>query len=140
MNTMMKQTIAMLLLLAVVLCATACGEAEKNVWDSATYTENTTFGEGKTTVSVEVKAEDKAVTFTLKTDKTTLADAMLEHALIAGEESEYGLYVKVVNGITADYDADGHYWSLCKGGDALMTGADATEIKDGEHYEFVYAK
>ena len=142
----MKQRLVTVLLLALLLTCAACNATSKasdangDVWANATYQADTTFGTGASTVQVEVQADDKAVTFTLKTDKTTLADALLEHDLIAGEQGDYGLYVKVVNGITADYDADGHYWSLCKNGGAVMTGADTTEIKDGEHYEFVYAK
>ena len=156
MKQTMKQGLVVALLAVMVLTCAACNAVPpsadtsataavtatnaKGVWANAAYTADTEFGEGKTTVNVEVKAEDTSVTFTLHTDKTTLGDALLEHALIAGEQGEYGLYVKVVNGITADYDKDGHYWSICKNGEALMTGVDATEINDGEHYELVYAK
>lgn len=144
----MKQTLktTLLLLLAVTLMftATACKKDEpaddSPPWQTATYQEDKTFGNGKTTVQVEVKAEDKAVTFTLKTDKENLGAALLEHDLIAGDQGEYGLYVKFVNGIEADYDKDGHYWSLCKDGGPVMTGVDSTPIQDGDHYELVYAK
>ena len=78
--------------------------------------------------------------FTIKTDKKILGDALLEHDLIAGEEGPYGLYVKKVNGITADYDKTQTYWALKKNGKDVMTGVDMTEITDGEHYEFVYTK
>ena len=158
----MKHTLKTLLLLTLaavtLLCATACaGEtpAENSaaptatvtqtaalspLWQTATYQEDKTFGDGKTTVQVKVQAEDKAVTFTLKTDKTTLGDALLERNLIAGDQGEYGLYVKFVNGIEADYDKDGHFWSLCQNGTMLSTGVDTTPVKDGDHYELVYAK
>lgn len=144
----MKQTLktTLLLLLAVTLMftATACKKDEpaddSPLWQTATYQEDKTFGNGKTTVQVEVKAEDKAVTFTVKTDKENLGAALLEHDLIAGDQGEYGLYVKFVNGIEADYDKDGHYWSLCKDGGPVMTGVDSTPIQDGDHYELVYAK
>ena len=159
MKQTMKQLLAVALLTVLLLTCAACNaktpsaadtsatatatataaEAE-GVWSTAVFTEDIGLGTGKTAVEVEVKAEDKSVTFTLHTDKTTLGDALMEQHLIAGEQSEYGLYVKVVNGITADYDKDGHYWALSKGGEALMTGVDTTEIKDGEHYELVYAK
>ena len=107
---------------------------------SAPYLKNAEFGKGATTVQVEVSAEEQSVTFTLHTDKTTLGDALLEHKLIAGEESAYGLYVKVVNGMTADYDVDQSYWAFYKDGEYMMTGVDGTEISDGEHYELVYTK
>ena len=37
---------------------------------------------------------------------------LLSLDLIAGDEGEYGLYVKTVNGITADYETDGMYFDL----------------------------
>ncbi len=110
------------------------------LWADAVYTENTTFGEGAVAVTVKVEAEGKSVELTVKTDKTTLGDALLEHDLIAGDEGAYGLYVKKVNGITADYDIDQSYWAFNKDGEMMMTGVDGTEIKDGEHYELVYTK
>ena len=69
-----------------------------------------------------------------------LGDALIEHNLISGENGPYGLYVKVVNGITADYDINQSYWSLSKDGEYLQTGVDVTEISDGEHYELTYTK
>ena len=69
-----------------------------------------------------------------------LGDALLEYALIDGDESEYGLYVKKVNGITAEYEKDKSYWAFYKDGEYMQTGVDSTEIADGEHYELVYTK
>lgn len=67
-------------------------------------------------------------------------DALLEHSLVAGDESEYGLYVKVVNGMTADFDVDQAYWAFYKDGEMMNTGVDGATIADGEHYELVYTK
>jgi hypothetical protein len=89
---------------------------------------------------VEVKVEEQSVTFTIKTDKTTLGEALMEHGLIAGDVGQFGLYVKVVNGITADYDIDQSYWAFTKNGEMMLTGVDMTNIADGEHYELVYTK
>ena len=120
----------------------AVGSAINRVglWADADYVEDTTFGSGAKTVVVEVKIGEESVTFTIKTDKTTLGDALVEHNLIAGEEGPYGLYIKRVNGILADYDVDQSYWSFCKNGEYMMSGVDTTEIADGEHYELVYTK
>ena len=130
---------SLVLTLLFIFTLVSCG-APEDLWEKATYLEDAAFGEGATTVQIEVKAEDQSVTFTIKTDKKTLGDALLEHDLIAGEESAYGLYVKVVNGITADYDVDQSYWGFYKNGEYMMTGVDAIEIADGEHYELVYEK
>ena len=114
--------------------------SKSGVWATATYLADKEFGTGAKTVQVEVKAQGQSVTFTIHTDKATLGEALLEHGLIAGEESAYGLYVKVVNGITADYDVDRSYWSFSKGGEEMMTGVDGTAFADGEAYELTYTK
>ena len=114
--------------------------AAEGLWADALYRSDKSFGDGAKTIEVEVKADDKSVTFTIKTDKENLGEALLEHKLVEGEQGAYGLYIKKVNGITADYDVDKHYWSLSKSGTALMTGADGEKISGGEHYELTRAK
>lgn len=134
-------TITLSLVLVLMLCLASCNTIDaEGLWEEATYRKNMTFGKGETTVQLEVKVEDQSVTFTVKTDKDTLGEALLENGLIEGEEGAYGLYVKKVNGIRADYELDGAYWGLYKNGEMCMTGVDSTEIADGEHYEFVYSK
>ena len=110
------------------------------VWKNATYKEDTTVGEGKTKVSIKVTAGDKSVVITLKTDEKYLEDALLKENLIAGDESEYGLYIKTVNGIIADYDVDKTYWAIYKDGEYMMEGAGVTEVTSGKEYEFVRTK
>ena len=110
------------------------------VWADAIHTTDKTFGEGAITIQLEVKAEEQSLTFTIKTNKETLADALLEHALVEGEMSTYGIYIKKVNGIVADYDIDQTYWSLSKDGQMSMVGASDTTIANGEHYELTRAK
>ena len=150
----MKKTLA-LILTAVMLCLllASCSVVEnvkdrlfgdtvdpEGLWADATYSEDKEFGNGAKTIQVEVKVDDKSVTFTIKTDAKTLGDALLEHDLIAGESGAYGLYVKTVNGILADYDVDQSYWAFYENGDMMMTGADGEDIFGGEHYEIVYTK
>lgn len=142
MKKTIKSIVSFALLFATVLTFVACqkGVDVKGLWEKATYTKDTTFGNGKTTVMVEVKVEDQSVTFTIKTDKTTLGEALLEHDLIAGDQGQFGIYIKSVNGITADYDVDRSYWAFNKNGEMMLTGVDMTNIADGEHYELVYTK
>ena len=115
-------------------------EKTSDIWSNAKYTSDTELGDGKKTIQVEVKAEEKTVIFTIHTDKSVLADALSEHKLISGDNSEYGIYIKEVNGITADYDIDKSFWTISKDGVSLAVGADSTKISDGEHYEFTYTK
>ena len=132
-----------LLLLALVmsLCFVACADVEKTgAWETATYDRNTELGEGSKTVTVKVIADEQELVFTIHTDKETLGDALLEHALVDGEQGPYGLYIKKVNGIVADYDADQTYWSFTKNGELMMAGVDSAEIADGEQYELTRTK
>ena len=128
------------LLCATVLLSVSCKTEVEKTWDMATYQEDTTFGNGAQTVTVVVKFEEYSVNLTVKTDREMLGDALMDHNLIAGEEGVYGLYIKTVNGIVADYDVDQSYWSLEQNGKALMTGVDSTPIVDGATYELVYTK
>lgn len=141
MKTALRQTLAFLLLLCTVLSVAACTQVEKTgAWESATYLSDKTFGSGAKTLTVEVSAEDQTVTFTIKTDKTTVGEAMMEHNLLEGEEAQYGLYVKRVNGIEADFDKDQTYWALYIDGEYAMTGVDSTEIKEGAVYRLAKQK
>lgn len=95
----------------------------------------TVFGEGETEFTVTVtNVEGESKDYTVYTDETTVGAALLEIGLIAGEESEYGLYVKTVAGITLDYATDGMYWAFYIDGEYAMTGVDQTDITAGSVY------
>lgn len=135
--------ISVILLMASVLCFASCGSSKidkEGLWANATYLEDKEFGSGSKTVVVEVKIADKSVNFTIHTDKATVGEALTEHNLIAGDEGPYGLYVKVVNGITADYDVDQSYWSFSINGEMALTGVDSTVIDEKATYQWVYTK
>ena len=101
----------------------------------------TVKGEGATVFYFNVVDKDGNETkFEIHTDKTIVGDALLELGLIAGEEGPYGLYVKTVNGITADYETDGTYWAFYEGDSYGMTGVDLTQIKAGATYAFKVSK
>lgn len=78
--------------------------------------------------------------FVVKTDKKNVADALVEVGLVSGENSEYGLYIKVVNGITADYSVDGSYWSLLVNGEMSMVGASSVSVAEGLRVELKKTK
>ena len=136
-----RKILPILLALLLLVTLVACADVEKTgVWENATYTADKTFGNGSKTVQVEVKAEEQSITFTIKTDANTLGEALLEHELIAGEQGAFGLYIKTVNGILADYDVDQTYWSFTKNGEMMLVGVDGATIADGEHYELTKSK
>ena len=141
MKKIITSTVSLILALLCVVCVVSCNTVDATgLWENATYKRDMEFGKGDKTVVLEVKVGEQTVTFTVKTDKDTVGEALQEHGLIDGEESAYGLYVKVVNGITADYDADQSYWAFYINGEMAMTGVDTTEITAGAVYRFVYTK
>ena len=142
MKNTMKTVISAVLVLACLLSFAACRKpaGEADPWEKATYQEDTTFGNGAKTVVVEVKIGEKTVTFTVKTDKDTVGAALFEHKLIDGDQGEFGLYMKVVNGITADYDVDQSYWAFYIDGEYAMTGIEVTDITEGAAYKLEYTK
>ncbi len=132
----MKKVLLMILAAVICLSFVSCNKAEKkDLWESAVYTENTTLGEGDKTFELTVTADEKKVIFTINTDKDNLEEALVENKLIEGENGAYGLYIKKVNGITADYDEDKTFWSLKQDGEPLMTSARGTKIRGGEKLE-----
>ena len=130
-----KVSLILCMVMACVLCFCACGKAVTDVWKDATYTEDATMGEGAKTVTVDVVTPDKTVTFTIKTDAETLGEALLENKLIEGEQGAYGMYIKKVIGIEADYDKTKTYWAVTKNGEYMSVGVDGEEISGGEKYE-----
>lgn len=101
----------------------------------------TTVGEGEKSFNFTVTDIDgNSTEFKVFTDKAKVGEALLELNLIEGEEGQYGLYVKKVNGITADYDVDQTYWAFYIDGEYAMTGVDLTDIVEGSSYAFVQSK
>lgn len=126
-----------LLLIAVMLMSFAgCGAPEGAEIELITVTDGETIGEGSTEFPLTITDADGAsIHITVKTDEATVGEALVKLGLIAGEESEYGLYMKTVNGITLDYETDGLYWAFYIDGTYAMTGVDLTEIAAGSAYE-----
>lgn len=86
------------------------------------------------TITVQMVYDDVNTTVTINTDAEYLRGALEEQNLIAGDESEYGLFVKTVNGRTVD-DAKQEWWCFTKSGETLMTGVDTTPISNGDLFE-----
>lgn len=167
MNTRNKKLrsllLCMMLIVAMAFCTTACNgnqEAGKteigknsqeagddaNLDDASMDETNdqetiTVLGEGSTKFNFAVIDKDGNETlFEIHTDKETVGDALMELNLISGDEGAYGLYVKTVNGITADYDVDQTYWAFYINGEYAMTGVDATNVAEGDSYSFKVEK
>lgn len=53
-------------------------------------------------------------------------------------ESDYGLFIESVNGLTASYDENGSYWAIYVNGEYGMYGADSQPVADGDSFSLVY--
>ena len=134
-----KRLMALLLAAVMLLALAACGQkdAKDDGKVELPVADGAVIGTGATAITVEVQGADgKSVTFTVNTDEETVGAALLKLGVIAGEDSDYGLYVKTVNGITLDYDTDGMYWAFYINGEYAQTGVDATGVEDGAVYAF----
>lgn len=133
MKRIINTSVALVVVL-VLLLAVGCGkEQPTGLWADATYTEDTTLGNGAKSVTVQVSAEETTVTFTIKTDKETLGAALYELELVNDAS-----FFDTLNGIKADWDKDQAYWAFYVGDDYATVGANETVIKGGESYKFVY--
>lgn len=124
--------LSLVLIVAVALTFSACGN------DS-----NTNTGDAKVEKSFVFKVVDldgSEKSFDIKTDATTVGEALVAEKLISGEQGDYGLMVDTVNGIKYDYNADGAYWAFYVNGEYAMSGVDTTEIDETSVYSFVATK
>lgn len=108
---------------------------------SGVQTEAESLGEGeKTFMFTVVDADGNETAFEIHTDDEMVGEALLALGLIAGDDGDYGLYVKEVNGIAADYDVDGTYWAFYVNDEYATTGVDQTPVADGDSYAFKVEK
>ena len=145
----MKKLFSLLLALAM-LCSlasvafAASTEQSEILWDENEETillENGgVYGQGDTAFTLVVSCLSETATVTVNTDAKSVGEALAELSIVAGEDSEWGLYVKTVNGITADYDTDGTYWAFYINGEYAATGVDATPVTEGAVYSFKIEK
>ncbi len=123
----MKKLIMLMLSALMLLSLFAC-ELSKGDNSEKTITVTVIDDKGESTV------------FTITTTSPNLRGALEQEKLVEGEESDLGLYVKLVNGVRADYELDGAWWGFYKDGKQLPSGIDSTVISDGDNYEIKYEK
>lgn len=143
MNKTQRTRFVSFLLCAVLIAAMALCTMGCNAQQPETPADDTTVTTTAAKITFTFEVTDGAgetKSFTVTTDKKTVGDALLAEGLIAGEEGAYGLYVKTVNGITADYDVDGTYWAFYVNGAYASSGVDTTDAVDGATYAFKVEK
>ncbi|MDE5803161.1 MAG: DUF4430 domain-containing protein [Lachnospiraceae bacterium] len=97
--------------------------------------------QGHKSITIEVIDNTQSSTvYEVHTDAEYLRQAMEEAKGLefSGTESEYGLMVETVNGVTPDYNVDGAYWSFYVNGDYCNYGVDSQPIEDGDAFVIKY--
>lgn len=133
--------ICMAIAVMMALFITGCSGGTDNGTPSVTAapanvrTESTSLGQGSTKFNFTVvDKEGNETSYEIHTDEETVGEALSKLGLIDGEEGKYGLYVKTVNGISADYNKDGVYWAFYINNEYASKGIDSTVITEGESY------
>lgn len=142
-----KFILSFIIALIAVTAFTGCNDNSAKGGDGTTSTVERTqsaatdIGEGETVFLFEV-TDDKGEIYAwnVSTTEKTVGAALLAVGLIAGDESSNGLYIKSVNGITADYNTDKSYWAFYIDGDYAASGVDSTDIETDKTYALVYTK
>lgn len=140
--------LGMMLIAAMALCTTGCGKEESTdniptpgLVSPGVYEDLSNIGEGSKKFDLIIMDIDGNETLlTISTDKETVGAALQEHGIISGEAGEFGLYIKTVNGITADYDVDQTYWAFYIEGEYATSGVDTTKIENGITYSLEVTK
>lgn len=139
----MKKIVSLCSVIALVLCCVLMAGCQptpevSGIWADATYTAPTTLGDGATTFTVVVSAEEKEVTFTIKTDKETVGAALAEVGIIEDADGD-GMFT-VANGMTADYNIDQTYWAFYENDAYANQGMNDTAIDTDVTYKLVRSK
>ena len=132
----MKRFLVMILALLLVLSGVGCsGVGGETPDEKPVVSDGETIGAGGKTFAAQIEDLDGTkISFTVKTDKTVVGEALQELGVLKGEEGPYGLYIKAVNGKTLDYEKDGAYWAFYVDGAYAVTGVDETEIVETSVY------
>jgi len=130
----LKALLCAVLIAAMALTLAACtGNAPTN--SAVTLKDGDTVGEGGRSFTLQVVDKDgQQIQCTIRTDEKTVGEALQALGIIKGEAGAYGLYIKSVNGITADYDIDGTYWAFYVNGEYASSGVDQTAIEADKVY------
>ncbi len=134
--------LSFVLIAVMALTMFGCGKTDEGETPETTNAiaqavDRQVMGEGKLSFNFNVTDADGNVSyFEIHTNEKTVGDALMKLELLEGEDGQYGLYVKTVNGKTLDYEKDGKYWAFYVNGVYATTGVETTNITAGATYEF----
>lgn len=97
---------------------------------------------GSKTVTLDVIYEDSSIeTYTAQTEAEYLEQAIsdMEGLTIDGSRTEqFGLMILTVNGVEADYNKNGAYWSIYLDDIPCNYGVSQQPVEDRQHYQIIY--
>ena len=157
----MKKLISVIASLALAACLlAACGNSASSAASESVSSEavSSEAASSEAVSSEAVSGEDSSeaaaeATFTVVdadgnsteialsiTEGEKLSDALVAAGVISKEEAAAG-FVTTVNGVTADYNADGAWWCLTDAAGEMTTiGVADIELHNGDSYAFTYTK
>jgi len=97
--------------------------------------------EGSKSITVQVVDDQgETTTYTHKTDAFFLMQALkeIDGLNIEGDEGDYGMYIKSINGLQAVYEIDNAYWSIYVNGAYATQGVDTQPVADGDTFKLSY--
>jgi hypothetical protein len=135
---LLTSLLCVMLAAALVMGTVGCSKAPETSDNSAVVMQDgATLGNGATAFTFTVvNGEGVETTVTVKTDKETVGEALVELGLVSGEDSDWGLMVDTVNGETVNYNETGKYWAFYIDGEYAQTGVDSTPVTAGATYTF----
>ncbi len=116
----------LILVLAAALTLVSCGGSDPTPSGPVSFT------------VIVVGPDGTSTEHQFTSDAPNLGDALLAEGFIEGNDDQYGLYITSVNGIVADYDENGAYWSLYIGEEYAMSGISTTPLTEGAVYKLAY--
>lgn len=126
--------VAAAIMVLTVFTLAGCSNASENTDPDS----NVSVDSREMSVTFKIIFEDGSEkSVSLKTQKATLAEALVEAGII--EYSADGFYT-TIDGVTADYGKDGSWWCITKNGEMTNYGLNDLKIADGESYEATYTK
>lgn len=98
--------------------------------------------QGEKSIVIEVVDNNENSTlYIFNTDAEYLRQAMedADGLEFSGTESEYGMMVETVNGVTADWNVDQSYWAFYVNGEYCNYGIDEQPVMNNDLFQIVYS-
>lgn len=127
----MKKIMFPIIILYCILL-TACSTVKT---EPTSFKNGDVVGSGNASFDLTISDGQKEdIKIKVHTDEKTVGDALLALHIVSGKQSEYGLYIESVNGITANFEKDQTYWAFYVDNEYSQKSVSDTEIDPGLSY------